>query len=294
MENPDTPSPRRPKPKKESSLTMRMTRETRDKLEAAARAEVRSVSEIAERWIDQAADGHARFEELLGGVQVADAIRAMIQLARDVEAHFGVRVYESHLARAATFSGWKEIMRRSVGLIPLDADEKVTAALRLRATEMVRGLERTLRRAELADKLLAEGFVDRLKLDPLGASGMGILSSGERAPTAIAVDLAALWDAFRQATMSDALIDARSRDDLIARLTLVRDQVVPQLRAEITETLVALADYQEAEERHRDAIIAAAQMGKDLAGGYRSALQEEIEADALNLPPALRLSKGFS
>ena len=80
----------RPKPRKEASLTMRLTLKTRTALEEAAAAEGRSISEMAERWLDMAARGKADFEGRVGsgamGEALLDAVAFAHALADDIAA----------------------------------------------------------------------------------------------------------------------------------------------------------------------------------------------------------------
>lgn len=69
------------KARKSSSLTMRLTQRTRDVLEQVAEEEGRSVSELAERWIDMAAKGHADFEGRLGKGPLAQTLLTIVEFA---------------------------------------------------------------------------------------------------------------------------------------------------------------------------------------------------------------------
>ena len=78
------------KARKSSSLTMRLTQRTRDVLEQVAEEEGRSVSELAERWIDMAAKGQADFDGRLGKGPLAQTLLTIVEfaslLAEDVAA----------------------------------------------------------------------------------------------------------------------------------------------------------------------------------------------------------------
>ena len=74
--------PKPQKPKKSATLTMRLTQQTRDALEAAAAAEGRSISEMAERWLDLAANGEADLQGRLGGGALAETMVTAATFAR--------------------------------------------------------------------------------------------------------------------------------------------------------------------------------------------------------------------
>jgi len=75
------PRTKREKPKKAASLTMRLTQRTRTALENAASAEGRSISEMAERWLDMAAQGKADVEARSGGGAMGEAMLTMAAFA---------------------------------------------------------------------------------------------------------------------------------------------------------------------------------------------------------------------
>ena len=105
------------KPKKDSTLTMRLTRETRQALEERAAQEGRSVSELAERWLDQARIAQASVDELLGGAGVADAVKAMVAFAKRVQTEVG-SPNEDYIAREALKEGWRHLLEVSLPFTP--------------------------------------------------------------------------------------------------------------------------------------------------------------------------------
>lgn len=87
---------RREKPKKASTLTMRLTQKTRDALEAAAEAEGRSISEMAERWLDMAATGKADFDGQFGGGALAEVMISAAAFAQALPAEIAALHPELH------------------------------------------------------------------------------------------------------------------------------------------------------------------------------------------------------
>lgn len=136
------------KPRKDASLTMRMTRDTRDRLEAAANAEGRSVSEMAERWLDLAADGAAGLEQRLGGGGVSEALLAMADFAAEVRGQVGDPGTQL-VARDALLAGWAKMISAALPFTP-DTQEGVAARMaRVEARAAARALlEALLQTAE--------------------------------------------------------------------------------------------------------------------------------------------------
>lgn len=119
MEDGMQPEGPRRKPKKDSTLTMRITRKTRAALEEAAAAEGRSVSETAERWMDEARDGRAQYHQLLGGnASLASAIEKLVQIARSIDEGVPDKVVASLVLRKA----WKKAAEAVVPLPPVTPD----------------------------------------------------------------------------------------------------------------------------------------------------------------------------
>lgn len=83
------PSSKRDKPKKAATLTMRLTQHTRDRLQAAAEAEGRSLSEMAERWLDLAAQGEADVAARLGGGAMMEAMLSLAAFTKSLTEEVG-------------------------------------------------------------------------------------------------------------------------------------------------------------------------------------------------------------
>jgi hypothetical protein len=101
---------------------MRLTQDTRQALEAAAASEGRSISEMAERWLDEARGGHATVHELLGGLEVAPSIRDMILHAKRIRERVG-DPSEDFFAREALLAGWRTIVAQSLPNTPMSETE---------------------------------------------------------------------------------------------------------------------------------------------------------------------------
>ena len=103
-ENPRPPGrpPQGPKSGKGHVLTTRITAETRAALEAEAERTGRSISQVAEIWLDDARNGRADLRGLLGGTQLAASIERLVQIAKDVQAVTKPDVWHSALLAAWT------------------------------------------------------------------------------------------------------------------------------------------------------------------------------------------------
>jgi hypothetical protein len=130
-------APRRPR--KEGTLTMRLTTATRQKLERRAMDAGRSVSEISERLIEEALAGHATAESLLGGVAAAPVIRDFIRVARHVEETIG-RPDEDGTARDALREAWRLIVQQCLPNTPASPRERIVEATRDLAIDQIRDL----------------------------------------------------------------------------------------------------------------------------------------------------------
>lgn len=114
--------PKGPKSGKGATMATRITAETRAALEAEAERTGRSLSQVAEMWLEEARQGRATVEQMLGGLQVADAVRAMIALANRIQTNFGDPT--QHLpAREALVAGWAALVPMAV---PFVASEDAT------------------------------------------------------------------------------------------------------------------------------------------------------------------------
>jgi len=81
--------PQGPKSGKGATLATRITLETREALDEEAARTGRSVSQVAEIWLDEARHGRAQYNQLLGGsARTAANIEALVQIAREVQSEF--------------------------------------------------------------------------------------------------------------------------------------------------------------------------------------------------------------
>lgn len=141
----EVPPPRRKKPRKDAVLATRITRATREALERESDATGRSMSEVAERWLDEAANARATFEGMLGGVSAAGALRQLAEFARRVERSIGDPT-QSETARIALIMGWDYLLPLVLPLAE-QGDELTELAikgveLRFRAEDLQVALER--------------------------------------------------------------------------------------------------------------------------------------------------------
>ena len=91
-----------PKSGKGAVLTTRITAETRAALEAEAERTGRSISQVTEIWLEEARQGRARFEDLVGGVGLAATIERLVAIDRIVRE----KVSDTEFARTATIEAW--------------------------------------------------------------------------------------------------------------------------------------------------------------------------------------------
>lgn len=125
---PETPPDAAKRPRKAAGLTIRMTSETRDSLGRAAAREGRSVSEIAERWLDAGSRGEESYQARIGGSQVSEAIEALLDFAGKVEREIGnPRTFLP--ARDALMSGWALLIDKALPYTP-DTPEGETFRMR--------------------------------------------------------------------------------------------------------------------------------------------------------------------
>ena len=73
------------KPGLGSVLSARISVEVRAALEAEADRTGRSISQVAERWLDDARKGQAEYRAMLGGTQLASTIEKLVDIAKDVD-----------------------------------------------------------------------------------------------------------------------------------------------------------------------------------------------------------------
>jgi hypothetical protein len=84
-------------------LATRITADTRQALEAEAERTGRSISQVAEIWLDEARKGRAAYHDRVGGTQYAAAIEKLLEIARDVDE----RVAEPDGRRDALVAAWR-------------------------------------------------------------------------------------------------------------------------------------------------------------------------------------------
>ncbi len=157
MDDTETPQ-RRKKPRKDAVLATRITRATREALERESDATGRSMSEVAERWLDDAANARATFDGLLGGASAAGAIRQLAEFARRVERSIGDPT-QNETARVALIVGWNHLL--PVVLPVAEQGDELTdlaikgVELRFRAEDLKAELERWEGPAEVKAAALA-------------------------------------------------------------------------------------------------------------------------------------------
>lgn len=115
------------KAKKEASLGMRLTRETKDALDLLAAREGRSVSQVAERLLERAIAGQAEMDVRLGTGGVAQALLAMADFANDVRREIGDPEKQLE-ARDALMAGWSRMIANALPFTP-DTAEGVAARM---------------------------------------------------------------------------------------------------------------------------------------------------------------------
>ncbi len=143
VENGETTSgvAKRMRPKKSAPLTTRITRQTRAALEAEAQRSDRSISEVAEDWMNLAISGRASADDELGGLHVADTVRALIRVAKDLEKEMGDPAVDAY-ARRALITSWAAIMQNALPFTPPSAEEEQRAEARELALSALRILWR--------------------------------------------------------------------------------------------------------------------------------------------------------
>lgn len=107
----------RQKTRRAAALSMRVTQDTRDALEALAGREGRSVSQVAERLLDQAMEGKAALADRLGGGGVAATLLALADFAAEVAAEVG-DPEKDLTARDALLAGWRVMIGEALPFTP--------------------------------------------------------------------------------------------------------------------------------------------------------------------------------
>ncbi len=173
--------PQGPKSGKGATFTTRITAATRDALADEAERTGRSVSQVAEIWLDEARNGRAQYHQLLGGTpELAAGIEKLVEIARAVDHLFP----EKDLAHFALRAAWGAALGAVVprpsltadGLKEAEADYRQT----LEAWEACQAVLNAIEHAGEDDKVF------RRAREPLRSSG-GVL-----ADTIVAENLASL------------------------------------------------------------------------------------------------------
>jgi hypothetical protein len=109
-------------------LSARISIETRQMLEAEANRTGRSISQIADTWLAQAASNHASVEEMVGGSAVARSMQRLIALAKVIKESVGDPASDP-LAASAWQAGASVIIE-NLDRDSLSADEIKLATLK--------------------------------------------------------------------------------------------------------------------------------------------------------------------
>lgn len=126
--------------RKEASLTVRVTRETKESMEAEAARQGRSLSQVAERWLDAARDGRADLQGRLGGGGIAEALLALADYADLVKANIG-DPQKDMAARDGLLEGWSEIIARALPFTPASQDVIEASVAEKNAQALLLGLQ---------------------------------------------------------------------------------------------------------------------------------------------------------
>lgn len=125
--------------RKDASLTMRITRETREALDARALEMGLSVSRVAELWLTDAASGQSSINDRLGTGGVAEALLAMADFAAVVAGEMG-DPSKTLTARDALLAGWESLIARALPFTPDTPEGAVAHLAALEARGMVDAL----------------------------------------------------------------------------------------------------------------------------------------------------------
>lgn len=159
-------------PRKDATLGLRITQETKQALAAKAAEIGRPMSFVAEQWLDAASKGQVDMWDRLGKGGVAEALLAMAAFAVDVRGEIGDPERKLE-ARDALLAGWSHLISSALPFTP-DSTEGVEA-----------------RMARVASRLNANLLLEAILEEPL--EGEGAMSEEE-----------SQW-AFRPATITNAL-----------------------------------------------------------------------------------------
>lgn len=119
--------PKGPISGKRATVATRITIETRRALDAEAERTGRSVSQVAEIWLDEARKGHAQYHQLIGGTaKFAVTIEKLAEIARAVDAS----VKDAKDAEIALRTAWEIAV---AALLPTQLWSDAVERLRLSA-----------------------------------------------------------------------------------------------------------------------------------------------------------------
>ncbi len=157
------------KPGLGSILSARISFDVRSALEAEADRTGRSISQVADRWLDAARAGHASFLDMIGGdAEVGAAINKLVEIARAVRASCPDR----EMFPTALYAAW------AAALVSVTHRGIVTEELRDELAELSAAWEaceevvRVLANATEDDPVAARAM-QPLRLAPTGLLGRG-------------------------------------------------------------------------------------------------------------------------
>lgn len=237
------------RPRKTAALTIRMTQDTRDLLEAASRQEHRSVSEMAEIWLTAASRGEASYRERIGGAHIAETVEAMLQFKRQIEAEVGNP--SAYLpARDALLAGWKLLVDRALPYTPdtPEGERFRTAQVNLRVLSR-HFADTLLDDEEGADEEVAQFVFGR----PTPAAGNVFAAGG--GPT--------LYELARRLAERPTAADAR------ALATRLGASVPAKLEAVVRELSAAVPPFLAAYETYMQPRLEALRKGEALAEAWQ-------------------------
>lgn len=237
-------------------LSARISHEVKAALEAEADRTGRSISQIAERWLDEARNAHANVESLLGGEFTATAIQQLLRVARVIEA----AAPDLPFKHQAIVEGWKSTLT----LLNTDTDPpeifnetvRVAASASVALDELISWLERQPPEHPASQELQPS------------ANGLFGLLSFEAFPAGVPKDTLAQLN-------SGGLAEIRRALPLIEALNDRLDPV-PQ---ESIRSVAALKQLEAVYAKMLSAEREAAALGRTIARSLtRSTTAEEVEA----------------
>ena len=111
-------------------ITINVSLEMREALEAEAERTGRPMSQIAERWMEDARRGRAQYDQLLGGdIAIASAVENLVRIARTVKAV----VTDERFTSEALLVAWRTALPRLTPAAPITPE---TIKIALQADEV--------------------------------------------------------------------------------------------------------------------------------------------------------------